>query len=176
VLYRSVISLSYPQQTASLGCCENLERFFQHEVWGDLPQLSPSPIFKKPVMSQTTLQPTKAKKVLIIEDEGDMCLLLNIMLNNQEMELDHVKNITSADEYLKKEQPSVVILDNKLPDGFGVDFISYIKKNYPSIKIIMISGFDGSVKDVALENGADIFLEKPFTRQQLYSSIQELMN
>ena len=127
-------------------------------------------------MSKTTLQTTKAKKVLIIEDEGDMCLLLNILLNGKEMELDHVKNLLAADEYLQKEQPSVVILDNKLPDGYGVDFITYIKKNYPAIKIIMISGFDASAKDVALENGADIFLEKPFTRDQLYHSIKGLMN
>ena len=40
----------------------------------------------------------------------------------------------------------------------------------------MISGFDASAKDIALENGADIFLEKPFTREQLYQSIKGLMN
>ncbi len=118
---------------------------------------------------------TKTKKVLIIEDEGDMCLLLNILLTGKDMELDHVKNLGLAEDYLKKEQPSVVILVNKLPDGFGVDFISFIKKNYPSIKIIMISGFDGSAKDVALENGADVFLEKPFTKHQLFDSIKELI-
>src|SRR5687768_6138160 len=127
-------------------------------------------------MPDTTMEPIKAKKVLIIEDEGDMCLLLNILLNGKEMELDHVKNLSAAKEYLLNEQPSVVILDNKLPDGFGVDFISIIKNAYPAIKIIMISGYDGSAKDVALENGADIFLEKLFTRDQLYQSIKGLMN
>ncbi|MCU7551998.1 response regulator [Chitinophagaceae bacterium LB-8] len=127
-------------------------------------------------MKQATLQNTKAKKVLIIEDEGDMCLLLNIMLNGKEMEVEHVKNLSAAEEYLQQEQPAVVILDNKLPDGFGIDFISFIKKNYPAIKIIMISGFDGSAKDVAIENGADIFLEKPFTKDQLFQSINELVH
>ena len=121
-------------------------------------------------------QATKPKKVLIVEDEGDMCLLLNIMLNGKEMELDHVKSLASAEEYLQKEQPAVVILDNKLPDGFGVDFIGTIKKDSPSVKIVMISGFDGSVKDVALESGADIFLEKPFTKTQLYESVMGLLN
>ncbi len=125
-------------------------------------------------MPNTTVP--KAKKVLIIEDEGDMCLLLNILLNGKEMELDHVQNLSDAADYLEKEQPSVVILDNKLPDGLGVDFISYLKQKYPAIKIIMISGFDSSAKDVAMENGADIYLEKPFSRDQLYQSIKELMN
>ncbi len=127
-------------------------------------------------MPTTGSQSTKLKKVLIVEDEGDMCLLLNILLNGKEMELDHVKNISGAEEYLEKEQPSVIILDNKLPDGFGVELIPFVKKNYPSVKIIMISGFDASVKDAALESGADVFLEKPFTRDQLYTSIKGLMN
>lgn len=127
-------------------------------------------------MAQATLESTKAKKVLIIEDEGDMCLLLNIMLNGKEMELDHVKSLASAEEYLQKQQPPVVILDNKLPDGFGIDFINFIKTNHPSAKIIMISGYDGSAKDVALYNGADIFLEKPFTKNQLYDAIMQLLN
>ena len=127
-------------------------------------------------MSTTTLEEKKARKALIIEDEGDMCLLLNIMLNGKNVDLDHVKNLSLAKEYLQKEQPEVVILDNKLPDGFGVDFISFIKNNYPSVKIIMISGYDASAEDVAIYNGADIFLQKPLTRDQLYKSMMGLLN
>jgi DNA-binding response OmpR family regulator len=117
----------------------------------------------------------KTKKILIVEDEGEMCLLLNIYLHGKEMEMDHVTTLLEAEEYLKNKQPSVIILDNKLPDGFGVDFISFIKQKYPSIKIVMISGL-ATAKDVALNNGADIFLEKPFTREQLYQSILSLVN
>jgi DNA-binding NtrC family response regulator len=131
---------------------------------------------KNPFMTKTTLPTTEAKKVLIVEDEGDMCLLLNILLNGKDMELDHVKNLLSAEEYLKKEKPSVIILDNKLPDGFGIDYITFLKSHYPSIKIIMISGYDASAKDVAMENGADVFLEKPFTKDQLYNSIMGLLH
>ncbi len=124
-----------------------------------------------------TIIPSKeTKKILIIEDEGDMCLLLNILLKGKELELDHVKSLAGAKDYLQNEQPSVIILDNKLPDGFGVDFISYIKNKYPKVRVIMITGYLASAKDVALENGADAFLEKPFTRDQLYHSIMKLMN
>lgn len=128
-------------------------------------------------MTKSTLSHTDVKKkVLIVEDEGDMCLLLNILLNGEEMELDHVQTLLAADEYLQKALPSVIILDNKLPDGYGVDFITYVKSKYPSIKIIMISGFDASAKDVALENGADVFLEKPFTRDQVYNALKALLD
>jgi DNA-binding response OmpR family regulator len=126
-------------------------------------------------MTNTTTE-TGTKKALIIEDEADMCLLLNIMLTGKDVELDHVKNLAAATEYLEKDQPNVVILDNKLPDGYGIDFISFLKSKYPSIKIIMISGYDASAEDIALENGADIFLPKPFSKDQLYKSMMSLMN
>jgi len=117
-----------------------------------------------------------AKKVLIVEDEGDMCLLLNILLSGKEMELDHVKTLSAAQAYLEQTPPSVILLDNRLPDGFGVDFIPFIKKHCPSTKVIMISGFDGAARDLALENGADTFLEKPFTKDALYQSIKDLLH
>ncbi len=119
---------------------------------------------------------TDMKKILIIEDEADMCLLLNIILTGKGIQLDHVKNISSAVSYLKTDSPSIVILDNKLPDGFGIDFIPEMKKNNPNIKIIMISGFNGTAKDLAIENGADIFLDKPFTKDELFRSIKDLLN
>ena len=116
-----------------------------------------------------------AKKVLVVEDEGEMGLLLNIILNEKNLELDYVNNLVAADEYLQKEEPSVIILDNKLPDGFGVDFISYIKKKYSGIKIIMISGF-ASARDVALANGADMFFEKPFPLEEFNAAINRLLS
>jgi len=127
-------------------------------------------------MITTPLQPRTAQKILIIEDEGEMCLVLNILLNDEDLELEHVKNLADATEYLARQQPSLVILDNKLPDGYGVDFISFLKKHYPSIKIIMITGYDPSAEDVARENGADVFLGKPFTKQQLFDSIKTLLS
>ncbi|MGN6435637.1 MAG: response regulator [Agriterribacter sp.] len=127
-------------------------------------------------MTDTTLQSAPAKKVLIIEDEGEMCLLLNILLDDKSMEIDHVQTLSKAEEYLLHEKPSLILLDNRLPDGYGLDFISFLKKEHPTVKIIMISGLDPAAEDVALENGADIFLEKPFSKTQLRNSVNALLN
>ncbi|MBS1567161.1 MAG: response regulator, partial [Bacteroidetes bacterium] len=97
-------------------------------------------------MTPNPLQSKKKKKILIIEDEGDMCLLLNILLDGKNKTLDHVKDLAKADEYLRKEQPDVILLDNKLPDGFGIDFIPFIRNNNPGSRVIMISGFDASAR------------------------------
>jgi len=127
-------------------------------------------------MTSAKPQTKQLKKIFIVEDEGDMCLLLNIMLQQKEIILDHAKTIAAAQQYIEKEHPSIVILDNKLPDGLGVDFVSFIKKNYPTTKVVMISGYASTTKNKALENGADVFLEKPFTREQLYYSVKQLLN
>src|SRR6185503_8048786 len=115
------------------------------------------------------------KKVLIIEDEGDMCLLLNIILNDEDMQIDHVKSLGSAAAYLQMHKPHIVLLDNSLPDGFGVDFIRIVKKLSPTSRIIMITGYDPSAVDVAVENGADLFLTKPFTRNQLHTAVHSFL-
>jgi DNA-binding response OmpR family regulator len=115
-------------------------------------------------------------KILVIEDEGEMCLLLSLILDDQGMEVDHVKTLSAAREFLEKEVPAVILLDNRLPDGLGIDFINYIRESLPDVKIIMISGVDPEAEDAALETGADHFLAKPFTKQQLHESIRNLLN
>jgi len=127
-------------------------------------------------MTHTPIETQTAQKILIVEDEGEMCLVLNILLSDEDFELEHVKSLNAADAYLAENTPSLIILDNKLPDGYGIDYISFLKKNYPTIRIIMITGYDASAKDVAMENGADIFLEKPFTRQQFFDAVRSLLN
>lgn len=115
-----------------------------------------------------------AKKILVVEDEGQIGLALDMVLSEREFELDYVNSLLSASEYLEKNKPSVVILDNKLPDGYGVDFISYIKKKHPTVKIIMISAFS-TARDVALHNGADVFLEKPFSMDKVNEAIDSVL-
>ena len=117
----------------------------------------------------------KAKKMLVVEDQGEMCLILDLILSERKFEPDYVNNLLDADEYLQKNNPSLIFLDNKLPDGYGVDFISYVKKKYPKIKIIMMTGY-GTARDVALENGADFFLEKPFSLDNVNQAIDQVLS
>jgi two-component system, OmpR family, response regulator len=127
-------------------------------------------------MTKTTRPKNSAtKKILVVDDEGQMGLVLDMILNESEFQMDYVNSLLSADEYLKQQEPSLVILDNKLPDGYGIDFIVYIRKKYPSIKIIMISGF-GLARDAALANGADAFFEKPFPLDEFNEAINRLLH
>ena len=115
-------------------------------------------------------------RILVVEDEGDICLLLELLLVDRRTVVDHVHTLTDAKEFIEREQPTLVLLDHRLPDGFGIDFIGYLKQEYPQIKIIMITGVDGIAEDEVLAVGADRFISKPFTQAQLQLSINAVLN
>lgn len=121
-----------------------------------------------------TLNSKPAKKVLVVEDDGEMGLVLDMILSGKNIQLDYVNCLLYAEEYLQEQEPAVILLDNQLPDGLGVDFISYLRKKHPAIKIIMISGL-GSAKDVALANGAEVFFEKPFVLEEFDKALSSLL-
>ena len=115
-------------------------------------------------------------RILVIEDEGDICLLLELLLTSRNTVIDHVHTLMDAKDFIEREQPTLVLLDNRLPDGLGIDFIGFLKRVYPRIKIIMITGVDGIAEEAVLATGADRFISKPFTQAQLHESISHVLN
>jgi two-component system OmpR family response regulator len=108
-------------------------------------------------------KPIQRKNAMIIEDEKDLSYLLAVVLRKNNLSTDCVYSINEAKSRLKKINPSVIFIDNHLPDGFGSDFIIYLKSKKPYAKIIMITAHDAySEISKALENGADYFISKPF--------------
>jgi len=126
--------------------------------------------------TQTTGPGSDNRNVLLIEDEGEMCLLLNLILDKEGLIIEHVKTLAAADAYLERRLPALILLDNRLPDGFGLDYLGQLKKKYPWIKVIVISGFDAAAEDIALEMGADAFLSKPFTKATLLDAVNTLLS
>ena len=119
---------------------------------------------------------TSGEKVLIVDDEIDICYLLSGILRQRKLRTSYVNNLADAQNVLKEETPFIVFLDNNLPDGKGVDFISKIKKMYPATKVVMITAFDTySDRSKAYEEGADFFIGKPFTRDVIDKTLERLM-
>src|ERR1700749_4759717 len=118
---------------------------------------------------------TDTNKVLIVDDELDICYLLSGMLKQRNFLTGFVNTLSDAVIALKTDTPSILFLDNHLPDGFGLDFIPYIKKNYPEVKVIMITAHDGAVeRKQAYDGGVDLFVAKPLNRKMINDAIDKL--
>ena len=116
-------------------------------------------------------------KALIIDDEIDICYLLSAILKQKNCYTNYVNNLAEATVELKNYSPIIVFLDNHLPDGLGINYVDYIKENYPNIKIVMITAYDTIAdKNEAIKKGVDIFIGKPFTKDEITSALQILIN
>jgi two-component system OmpR family response regulator len=114
-------------------------------------------------------------KVLIVDDELDICYLLSGMLKQRNFHTGFVNTLSDAVIALQTDTPSLLFLDNHLPDGFGLDFIPYIKKNYPGVKVIMITAHDGAAeRNTAYKGGVDLFIAKPLNRKLINDAIDQL--
>lgn len=116
-------------------------------------------------------------KALIVDDEDDVCYLLSAILKHKNLQARYVTSINDAKKVLEEDIPSIIFLDNHLPDGFGVNFIEEVKKSYPEIKIVMITAHDTTAdKTKAYKEGVDHFIGKPFTREVIYRALDNLLN
>lgn len=114
-------------------------------------------------------------KVLIVDDELDICYLLSGMLKQRNFRAAFVNSLSDAVNALQADTPSLLFLDNHLPDGFGLDFIPYVKKNFPDVKVIMITAHDGAAeRKKAYTGGVDMFIAKPLTRKMIFDAIDKL--
>ena len=118
---------------------------------------------------------TAIEKVLIVDDELDICYLLSGMLKQRNFRTGFVNSLSDAVIALQTDKPSLLVLDNHLPDGLGLDFIPYVKKNFPETKVIMITAHDGSKeRKQAYEGGVDLFVAKPLNRKLINDAIDKL--
>lgn len=109
---------------------------------------------------------------LIIDDEYDICFLLSRILRAGKLDVQFVNSISEGKSCLSKTNPSLLFLDNHLPDGYGMDFISYVKNHHPDTKIVMITAHDTSEdRKKALKEGADVFISKPFSSAQINAAV-----
>ena len=120
---------------------------------------------------------TSAKiKALIIDDESDICYLLSSILKHRNVQARFACSLSEADQILKHDSaPPLIFLDNHLPDGTGVGYISKLKKKYPATKIVMMTAHDTLPdREKARLAGVDYFIGKPFTREVIFKTIDSL--
>ena len=109
-------------------------------------------------------------KVLIIDDEKDICFLISEILKDEKFTTYSSQNSDEAISNFKKNKPDLVILDVWLSNSKldGIEILKEFKNINKNIPVIIISGH-GTVDLAvsAIKNGAYDFLEKPFNSDKL---------
>ena len=100
-------------------------------------------------------------KILIVDDEEDICTLLCITLSKNNYECLTANNGVQALGLLVKEQPAVVLLDVRLGDENGIDILKKIKNIDKKVKVVMLTVMDDekTIHESKI-NGADDYAPK----------------
>ncbi len=114
------------------------------------------------------------KKILIVDDELNMLLVLEAMLKREKYEVATASDGLEALEVLKTDDVAVVITDLKMPKLDGLGLLSEIEKDYPSIPVIVITAHGTIATAVeALKKGAFDYITKPFDQDDLKNIIRK---
>jgi two-component system OmpR family response regulator len=127
------------------------------------------------IKSKNIMLNDRQSKVLIVDDEPDICFLFGRILKMRNLRTDFANNLAEASRSVKADPPSLIFLDNSLPDGQGIEFISFLKEHYPGTRIIIITANDGSIDKIrAFQQGADDFLGKPLSLELINRTLDKI--
>ncbi len=111
--------------------------------------------------------------VAIVDDDEAVCDALALLLGGNGYTTHVFTTLEAFRESLAASAPSLVLLDVRLPDGSGVDFLEEIRTTTQNLAIIMMTGHgDVSLAVAAMKAGAQDFFEKPFDPGELLAAIR----
>jgi len=118
----------------------------------------------------------EAKRILILDDEQEICFLLATLLRQLGYEVDYAYNLTDGIRKLTASNHfDLVILDLNLPDGLGHDLVPVIKEKVADAKIVMISAHGALLRQIQSGTyGIDHFITKPFDRENVTRVLTDL--
>jgi DNA-binding response OmpR family regulator len=119
-------------------------------------------------------------KILIIDDEPYILLMLKKMLERAGYEVDLASNGREGLDLFARASADLVITDIIMPDKEGLELIMEMKRQSPGLKIIAMSGggriSPESYLECARHFGAEKVFQKPFRQKELVSAVRELMS
>ena len=121
----------------------------------------------------------KKLKVLLVDDEEEFVETLADRLKMRDLEASTAHNGEEALSVVKKEEPDVIVLDVRLPDGDGIHFCAELAddRQTAGIPVILVSGADD--RDIVRKSrmaGCRFFVHKPFDPNALLVLVQNALS
>lgn len=115
-------------------------------------------------------------RLLVVDDSADTRELLQRILSSQGYEVLGAGDVARALKLLEGTKIDLVITDLKMPGASGLDLVRHIRENLKESEVMMITGYpsvEGAV--AAVKSGAEGYLPKPFTHEELLNAVDRVM-
>src|SRR5688572_11302475 len=110
--------------------------------------------------------------VLVVDDEPNLRKVLGTLLEGAGHATSRAANAHEALDLVRSQDPDLVITDLRMPDGDGMELLSWMRRDFPEIPVIVLTAH-GSI-DLAVEamrRGAHDFLGKPFEKERVLATV-----
>ncbi|NPA54047.1 MAG: sigma-54-dependent Fis family transcriptional regulator [Aquificae bacterium] len=113
------------------------------------------------------------KKILVVDDDKDILTLLKIKLKNKDLEIQAQSSPLKALDIIANEKIDLVLIDQRMPELTGLEFIEIVKDRFPELPVILMTAF-GDIEDAvkAIKLGALHYITKPIN----YDELQHIVN
>ena len=122
---------------------------------------------------------TSAKKehILVVDDSPDTLEVLQRNLESRGYQVFTAPGAVEAIKILESTPMDLVITDLKMPGVNGLSLVRHIQENFKNTEVMMITGYpsiEGAVE--AVKTGAEEYLTKPFTDEELFSAVERVLD
>jgi len=118
----------------------------------------------------------KKARILIVDDEPEIVSILKDFLSLKGFSVNGASNGEEALSFLETEKPDCVLLDIMMPGMKGTEVAKIIKNKYPSIKVIILTGFLNYADSLIKDNILSGVFKKPVRLQELANKLTEIIN
>ncbi len=122
-----------------------------------------------------TTHETGAKRILVIDDDVELCQLVTRYLAQEGFEIESVNSGPAGVERALSKTYELVVLDVMMPEVNGFDVLRRIRAQSPIPVLMLTAKGDALDRVLGLEMGADDYLAKPFNPQELVARIRAIL-
>ncbi len=116
-------------------------------------------------------------RILVVDDEDALRMVLSSELSSSGYEVATASDGDEAITVIQNKKFDLVLLDIKMPKVDGFEVLKFIKKNYPAVKVIMLTGFADLKNAIeSKKHGAEDFVSKPYDLVDLLTTIERVLS
>ena len=116
-------------------------------------------------------------RILVVDDEEALRTVLSSELISAGYEVSTASDGDEAISTIQNKKFDLVLLDIKMPKVDGFEVLKFIKKSFPSIRVIMLTGFADLKNAIeSKKHGAEDFVSKPYDLVDLLTTIERVLS